>query len=147
LLDIAGGTPAALVPGMRRSLLALAALLTLGGVAQAESRAEVRPLAGGGEAVYVDGKLAWPTDGRRVKISLAPRWAKSRRAIAVVSQDAKRAVIAVVVLRGPGAGQAIEWNVPASVPAPRVVMWLGPRRVAVGPDELAPSMVVSFELR
>jgi hypothetical protein len=129
-----------------RTLVLLAALL-FPAIATAD-RAEIRTLANGGQAVFVDGRLAWPTDGRRVTITTDPRWAGSKKALAVVSsQSAQGKTLVVLVVDRKGAKpQAVEWKVPTSVPSD-AVMWLGPQKVAVGPDELAPKMIANFDLR
>jgi hypothetical protein len=146
---------------MRAALcLAILGLLTLGhgspGGASARLAArspdgkrvaEVRARgAGGGDAIFVDGRRVWPdVDSRHPQVIARPTWARAGHAVAWLAHEPTGATTLVVALvGGAAAGQALEWNVPQAALPARAIMWMGASKLAVGPREMEPRLVASW---
>jgi len=110
--------------------------------------AEVRARTSGGDAIFVDGRHVWPegTGARRPKVIGRPTWARAGHAVAWLARESGGATTLVVeLLDGDAAGQALEWTVPPAALPARAIMWMGASRLAVGPREMEPKLVASWQ--
>lgn len=132
---------------MRLSTLTVGVLfLPLLASAKSSRVVEVRARPKGGEAVWIDGRIAWPDAGAK----LAPQitsdlvWSKTGDAVAFTAREKTGAGTLVVVLIDEIGSIPITWPIPTGVSA-RSVFWLGPQRVGAGPKELDPKIVASWK--
>ncbi len=111
-----------------------------------ERVAEVRKRAKGGEAVWIDGRIGWPEAGSKLTPQIASEvvWSKRGDAVAFIGRERSGAATLVVVLVDELGPIAITWPIPSGVSA-RAVFWLGPQRVAAGPEDLEPKIVASWK--
>jgi hypothetical protein len=110
--------------------------------------AEVRARASGGDGLWIDGRQVWPPAAeskRRATITARPTWARAGNAVAWLQRETGGATTLVVSLVGGDAGgQALEWTVPPAALPARSIMWMGASRLAVGPREMEPRLVASW---
>ena len=92
----------------------------------------------GGDSVVIDGERVWHG---RASVTTPLRWSRAGDALAFVAQG--RAGTELVVLLVEDAPVTLSWPLPRALSA-RVVTWLGPARVGVGPKELDPRVVASW---
>lgn len=105
------------------------------------------------DGVYAGDRRLWV--GRRgERVVSDVRWSRQRDAVAFVTWGSVGgAQLVVVVVRGPGRGQALRWWIPvrgswSRRPARRAtVTWLGRSRVAYAPGGLRPTLVASWTVR
>jgi len=114
--------------------------------------AEVRTRASGGDALWIDGHLVWPRVDdkarvvRRPTVTGRPSWARAGHAVALLAREAGGGTTLVVALvDGAAAGEALEWNIPAAALPARAIMWMGASKLAVGPREMEPKLVASWD--
>ena len=100
-----------------------------------------------GPRVYIGERPVYR--GVRTEEIISPlAWSRSQDAIAFATRRRGFVQLIVVVVTGEARGHVMRWP----VPAPRAgseratVTWLGPRRVAFGPDQLRPALVASWRL-
>jgi hypothetical protein len=99
-----------------------------------------------GQALWVDGRRIWPEGKRKASFVGIPRWARGSTGVAVLAEE-NRVTRLVVVLVGDHEPTALEWQVPPEAMPARWVSWLTPSRVAVGPRELEPKLIASWNTR
>ena len=107
--------------------------------------AEIKTVAEGCEALFVDGREVWREDGP-VQVTSAPRWSKSGHGVAFLVRADGTTRLIVVLISGATAGNTLTWSVPPRALPARSVSWLGSDRVAVGGTELEPKLVVGWEV-
>ena len=75
-------------------------------------------------------------------------WSAPRDAIAFATRLRSQVRLVVVLVSGGAAGHVMSWPVPThrEVGSRASVTWLGPQRVALGRDRLAPAVVASWKL-
>ena len=117
--------------------------------AKARSRtghvAEIKTVAEGSEALFVDGREVWRED-RPVQVTSPPRWSKSGHGVAFLVRADGVTRLLVVLISGETAGHTLSWSVPPRALPARNVCWLDSHRVAVGETELDPKLVVGWEV-
>jgi len=117
--------------------------------ARARSRtghvAEIKSVAEGSEALFVDGKEVW-REGGRVEVTSAPRWSKSGHGVAFLIRAYGATKLVVVLVAGETAGNTLSWSVPPRALPARKVIWLGIDRVAVGDSELEPKLIAGWDV-
>ncbi len=107
--------------------------------------AEVRIHAAGGDTVAVNGVVVWPKETTRsAVVTTAPLWSSSSQAIALLAREQTVTRLVVVLVRGETPGEVLEWEVPRAALPAKVITWLGARRVSVGPREMEPKLVASW---
>src|SRR5262245_21087829 len=108
--------------------------------------AEIRTVAEGSEALFVDGREVWREAGP-ARVTSAPCWSKSGHGVAFLRSRGGATKLVVVLVAGETAGNILSWSVPPRALPARSVTWLGHRRLAVGDDELAPRLIASWDER
>jgi hypothetical protein len=119
--------------------------------AHADSLAVVKTTRSGTSSVRVDGKRVWRADGSGVKVVSSLVWSRRDDALAFATcNQSGRVALIVVLIGGDTHGHVMRWPIPAGALSCRggaSIAWLGPRRVAVGPSLLVPSVVASWRVR
>jgi hypothetical protein len=108
--------------------------------------AEIRARVGGGDALWVDGRLLWPAtdDDRAPRLQGRLSWSRGGDAVAGLFENGGRTWLVVGVVQPGLEPRGLEWLLPSQALPARAIMWLGPRRVAVGPREMEPRVVASW---
>jgi hypothetical protein len=110
----------------------------------AAPRAEAR-CSSEGDTVWLDGARVWPARGSGHPRIVTPLlWSGAGDAIAFLAQRGEKSLEIVVLVLDRGAITPLSWPVPAAALPARVVTWVGPTKVAIGPTAFAPKAAVSF---
>jgi hypothetical protein len=95
-----------------------------------------------GGSIYVDGRRVHPALGS-VEVLSEPAWRTDGGALAWLERAAGETRLVVLPEMGPHA-EPLAWPLPRALGRERIY-WTGPARIVVGPEELQPLAIASWE--